>query len=175
MKIRPTWLPILMMFCFAARLSTEGVKGNRFAISPDSKWIAQIGPGSQGGQQLTIQDTRGPQPRRILWQSVRWVEVDWSPDSQYLAVTDHYDGHEAAILIFAVPTAVHADFALIFQTPREPDSQIAWSLENWDVEKRRVALLKTEDLLGQQPRYRRSVRYFQLGTSVLKQTLYDSF
>lgn len=133
--------------------------------SPDNRWICRIQRGAEGeGQEVTVQTARYPDSARVLWRSPRWVAVDWSPDGRFLAVTDHYDGHESKVLVFAVPDVARKEFDLIFETPRDADKQVAWLVERWNSAKDQVVLRRKEDRLGQEPRYAESLRDFDLLT-----------
>jgi hypothetical protein len=148
--------------------------------SPNGVWLCEIRRQStQGGNELAVRNKKARENEIIVWRSPRWLDAAWSPDSKFLAVTDHYDGHESAVFIFAVPNIQHADFRLIFQTPRNDDIQAEWSLRNWSVERREVVLNRRVERPEEQPipkgksRYEYATFTFPLGTAAIKQNFYS--
>ncbi|HJT82313.1 MAG TPA: hypothetical protein VJ719_14050 [Chthoniobacterales bacterium] len=141
--------------------------------SPDGAWIVQIGQQPEsGGQQVRLRSQAGNET--VLWKSPRWLEASWSPSSDYLAVTDHLDGHQAAVLIFMLDEGT---FKLVFQTPLDPDIQAEWSLQKWNLRDREVLLRRrTERIAGapnsQESRYKDSNYTFPLGSVPIRQNLY---
>ena len=77
----------------------------------------------------------------LLRQNNRWIDAKWSPDSRFLAVTDHLDGHISDVYIFAV-AAGEAGPTLLYHTPDLHRYDVQWEVTDWDVSRREIVLDK---------------------------------
>lgn len=71
-----------------------------------------------------------------------WIDAKWSPDSQFLAVIDHPDGHIADVYVFGITAAdAHAPtVALLYHTPNALTYDVRWDVVGWHTEKREIVL-----------------------------------
>lgn len=113
------------------------------AISPDGRytcWIERITADTSSSfdtVNLLIQcSSETPQK---LWTTFRTLGVEWSPDSHWLAVNDHYLASESAILIFDMRQKF---FPLIYQTPLSSNTQDSWRLIGWNIKKKQIQIKK---------------------------------
>jgi hypothetical protein len=128
--------------------------GSAADLSAAEKWSApngqmvcfsRLGRRSKG-EEMWIRLRSAPETQ-LLWASDSRLEAAWSPDSRFVAVTDHYDGKHHAVLVFglAFDTAKGTlATALLFQTPLPEDREVSWQLLGWDLKKGKIILGKTE-------------------------------
>src|SRR5882757_173412 len=64
------------------------------------------------GMKLFLRPANSPNAGVLLRQNDRWIDAKWSPDSHFLAVIDHLDGHMSDVYVFGV-TAADADARLV--------------------------------------------------------------
>lgn len=102
--------------------------------SPSKAYVCSIGSGKGGyGNVVTLRSSSGNRSV-VLHASDRWVEVSWSPDSRWLLVTDHWDGHGANIRIYEVPENSAAEewkVREVYATPDPTRYDCKWSLLEW--------------------------------------------
>ena len=77
----------------------------------------------------------------LLRQNDRWIDAKWSPDSQFLAVIDHPDGHISDVYVFGV-AAANAAPTLLYHTPYLYKYDVKWDVMGWDVARRQIILGK---------------------------------
>jgi hypothetical protein len=75
-----------------------------------------------------------------LWENSRWIDAKWSPDSRFLAVIDHLDGHMADVYIFGV--SADATPTLFYHTPNLRTYDVQWDVVGWKLKTRSVILKK---------------------------------
>jgi hypothetical protein len=68
-------------------------------------------------------------------------DAKWSPDSQFVAVIDHLDGHISDVYVFAVGAAEAAPM-LLYHTPDLHAYDVKWEITGWDVQRHEVTLDK---------------------------------
>jgi hypothetical protein len=88
-----------------------------------------------------------PQSRVLVWASEGWMEVEWSPESNCLAVIDHFASGQSAVLFFSVsydPKEKKIDTVLCFETPLKDRRKQEWEVKAWNLKKEQVLLLKKE-------------------------------
>jgi hypothetical protein len=120
------------------------------------------------GEELWIRVRGGGEPE-LVWGSDSRLEAAWSPDSNFLAVTDHYDGSHHAVLVFGVGFDAEKGSVrtgLLFQTPIQPDREVSWKFLGWDLKKGLVKLGKTEGK-------RRTIVDAFLSGEIVEQDLYS--
>lgn len=93
------------------------------------------------GMKLFLRPANSPNAVVLLRQNNRWLDAKWSPDSHFLAVIDHLDGHMSDVYVFGV-TAVDAAPTLLYHTPDLHTYDVKWEVAGWDVSRRQVVLDK---------------------------------
>jgi hypothetical protein len=130
-------LGIPVMFVTAA-LAAE----HRF-VSPNGEFeaytIAANGDGS--GMKLFLHRANSREAGVLLRQNNRWIDAKWSPDSRFLAVIDHVDGHISDVYVFGVGANDTAP-TLLYRTPDLHKYDVRWDVTGWDAERREVVLDK---------------------------------
>lgn len=114
-------------------------------LSPNGEFEAYTAPNfpDGGGMKLFLRHAHARDTGMLLAQNGRWVDAKWSPDSQFLAVVDHPDGHIADVYVFGVkaadaaasPTAI-----LFYRTPKPLTYDVQWGVTGWHLENREVVL-----------------------------------
>ena len=67
--------------------------------------------------------------------------MKWSPDSRFLAVINHLDGHISDVYVFSAGAADAAP-TLLYHTPDLRTYDIKWEVTGWDAERREIILDK---------------------------------
>jgi hypothetical protein len=96
-----------------------------------------------GGMKLFLRRANASDAGVLLAQNGRWIDAKWSPDSYFLAVIDHPDGHIADVYIFGVTAATAAaspTATLFYHTPNPLTYDVRWDVAGWHAEKREVIL-----------------------------------
>ena len=57
------------------------------------------------GMKLFLHRANSRDPGVLLKENNRWIDAKWSPDSRFLAIIDHLDGHIADVYVFGVGAA----------------------------------------------------------------------
>ena len=101
----------------------KALAGEHHFASPNGEFEAYtIAANEDGtGMKLFLRRANSTDAGVLLRQNNRWIDAKWSPDSRFLAVMDHLDGHISDVYIFAVaavdagPDALlsHARFAQV--------------------------------------------------------------
>jgi hypothetical protein len=95
-----------------------------------------------GGMKLFLRRANARDTGVLLAQNARWIDAKWSPDSRFLAIINHPDGHIADVYIFGV-TAANAtspSVTLLYHTPNSLTYDVRWDVVGWYAEKREVIL-----------------------------------
>ena len=137
MRIR--WFTSL--FLLASTLSAEAP---RF-VSPDGRFETYTTPNSPKGygSKMFLHRAGGHATGRLLWENGRWIDAKWSPDSRFLAVIDHPDGHVTDVYIFGVSAAdatAAPSAMLLYHTPAPFTYDVKWELLAWHLKTREVVL-----------------------------------
>ena len=76
-------------------------------MSPDGKFQAYTIAANEDrtGMKLFLRCANSRDAGVLLRQNNRWIDAKWSPDSRFLAVIDHLDGHISDVYIFGVAVA----------------------------------------------------------------------
>jgi hypothetical protein len=93
------------------------------------------------GMKLFLRLANSPDAGVLLRQNNRWIDAKRSPDSRFLAVIDHLDGHMSDVYVFGV-TAVDAGPTLLYHTPDLHMYNVKWEVAGWDISRRQVVLDK---------------------------------
>ena len=94
------------------------------------------------GMKLFVRRVPAHDTGLLLAQNGRWIEAKWSPDSQFLAIIDHPDGHIADVYVFGI-TAADAEpptVALLYRTPNALTYDVRWDVAGWNTENREIVL-----------------------------------
>jgi hypothetical protein len=126
------------LFLTVAALSAE----HQF-LSPNGEFEAYTTPADEEGtgMKLYLRRTNSGDPGVLLRQNNRWIDAKWSPDSRFVAVIDHLDGHISDVYVFGV-TAANAAPTLLYHTPDLHSYDVKWEVTDWDVSQREVVLEK---------------------------------
>jgi hypothetical protein len=92
---------------------------------------------------LYLRRANSRDPGVLLRQNNRWIDANWSPNSQFLAVIDHLDGHISDVYVFAV-AAADATPTLLYHTPDLRRYDVKWEVADWDVARGEIILRKEE-------------------------------
>jgi hypothetical protein len=68
----------------------------------------------------------------LLRENGRWIAAKWSPDSNFIGVEDHWDGHASEVYVYKVTASAEHRFnvRLVFHTP-ENAYDLQWYIERW--------------------------------------------
>ena len=124
-------------------------------VSPNGKFEAYTTANfpDGGGMKLFLRRVQAHDAGVLLTQNGRWINAKWSPDSQFLAVIDHPDGHIADVYVFGI-TATETEppaVALLYRTPNPSTYDVKWDVVGWNINNREVVL-------------KQDVRYQESGT-----------
>jgi len=102
----------------------------------------------------------------LLRQTDRWIDAKWSPDSRFLAVIDHLDGHMSDVYVFGGKEEQLGP-TLLYHTPDLHTYDVKWEVADWDVSRRQVILDKEvkQEVSGKSTRQKIAAR---IGTEPLK-------
>ena len=134
-------LCLVIMFAAATHASAY-----EHLVSPNGKFeaytTANLPDGT--GMKLFLRRARSRAAGILLWQNNRWIDAKWSPDSRFLALTDHPDGHVSDVYIFGViapdAAAARPTVTLFYQTPDPFTYDVKWELVRWKLENREIVL-----------------------------------
>ena len=83
--------------------------------------------------------------RSVLAASDRWLDAKWSPNSRFLAVGNHFDGHIADIYVFGVVGSAGLllpDITLRAHSPYLSTYDVPWEVIGWHLHQREILLKK---------------------------------
>ena len=135
--MRPLWLILTFV-------ATTYASAYEQFVSPDGEFEAYTTPASaDGGMKLFLRRAQARDTGVMLAQNGRWIDAKWSPDSRFLAVIDHPDGHIADVYVFGV-TAANAAASpiaiLFYHTPNPLTYDVQWNVVGWHAEEHEVVL-----------------------------------
>jgi hypothetical protein len=93
------------------------------------------------GMKLFLRRANAPRTGVLLRENNRWIDAKWSPDSRFLAVIDHFDGHIADVYVFGI-SAADAAPTLLYHTPELLTYDVQWDVIGWRVARREIVLDK---------------------------------
>ena len=97
--MRAVWLLVLLVAADSA-IAYEPY------VSPNGKFevytTANFPDG--GGMKLFLRPVEWHDEGMLLAQNGRWIDAKWSPDSQFLAIINHPDGHIADVYVLGITT-----------------------------------------------------------------------
>jgi len=92
------------------------------------------------GMKLFLRRVKSADAGVLLKENNRWVDAKWSPDSRFLAVIDHPDGHISDVYVFGVTPDAAA--TLLYHTPDLRTYDVHWEVTGWNAERREIILRK---------------------------------
>jgi hypothetical protein len=115
-------------------------------VSPGGTFEAYTTPNTQDGtgMKLFVRRAKTRETGMLILENMRWIDAKWSPDSQFLAVIDHSDGHIADVYVFGVRAADAAQpqLTLYYRTPEPRTYDVRWNVVGWRVGRREVILVQ---------------------------------
>lgn len=141
------------------------IKPKTVLYSPDKKYACWTEKLEEGGVRLMVRANIPSAPTHPVWKSIRTIGLQWSKNSQWLAVKDNHLAAESAVLIFDFGQSNHP---LIYQSPLSKTDQDVWTVVKWDTAKRQVEL-KRERRFEKSPHF----ETVTLGTKSVEPTLYQ--
>ncbi len=118
------------------------------------------------GMKLFVRHRRSRAPAIFLLQNNRWIDAKWSPDSRFLAVIDHLDGHIADVYVFGITAGNPAGppiATLFYHTPDLRTYDVQWDVVDWLLPARSI-ILKKNVHFG----FRQETIVAHIGTTALK-------
>jgi hypothetical protein len=124
-------------------LVAEAPAGEHRFVSPNGEFEAYTIPANDDGSgaKLFLHRANSCDAGALLRQNNRWIDAKWSPDSRFLAVIDHLDGHISDVYVFSVSGADAAP-TLLCHTPDLHKYDVKWEVTAWDVAHRQIELDK---------------------------------
>lgn len=106
-------------------------------LSPNGELEAYTTPANEDGtgMKLYLRRANSGDLGVLLRQNNRWMDAKWSPDSRFVAVIDHLDGHISDVYVFGVATA-DASPTLFYHTPDLHSYDVKWEVAGWDESRR---------------------------------------
>ena len=90
-------------------------------VSPNGKFEAYTTRNAEDGtgMKLFLRCAKSHDAGILVFENMRWIDAKWSPESRFLAVVDHNDGHIADVYVFGVRAAGAAQpqITLHYHTP----------------------------------------------------------
>lgn len=131
-------------------------------ISPNHRFEAyQTDNAPDGtGAKLFLRRANSRDTGVLVFENMRWIDAKWSPDSRFLAVVDHNDGHIADVYVFGVRAADAAQpqITLYYHTPDPNTYDVRWDVVGWKLRERTIILDKeVRDTNGQKPTYHQKI------------------
>jgi hypothetical protein len=122
---------------------TETLANEHQFVSPNGEFEAYTTAANQdgNGMKLLLRPAGSRDTGVLLRQNNRWIDAKWSPDSDFLAVIDHLDGHISDVYVFGVGGA-DAAATLLYHTPDLHRYDVQWEVTGWNVARREVILEK---------------------------------
>lgn len=124
-----------------------------FIPSPDGRFVAYRTPNSTHGigERLFVRFASTSDSGRLLLQNNRNMDAQWSPDSTFLAVTNHTDPHITVVLVFRISGHGSIPYAqLVFISPDSGVWDTKWFVSGWDISHRTILLEKR--VAGEEPK-----------------------
>jgi hypothetical protein len=80
----------------------------------------------------------------LLFSNQRWIDAKWSPDSRFVAVTDHANGHIADVYGFGIlaGNGQRLRTVLYYHTPKPLTYNVKWHVAGWLPRQRSIVLTK---------------------------------
>src|SRR6266478_1015366 len=94
------------------------------------------------GMKLFVHRTDGHGSVVLLFSNQRWIDAKWSPDSRFLAVIDHPDGHVADVYASGIMPGNQLLLVLYYHTPNPFTYGVKWDVVGWRPDGRSIILSK---------------------------------
>ena len=90
----------ILVALFVVAGSTRASAYQRF-ISPNGRFEAYTTANAPNGtgMKILLRAAGSRDEGTLLWKNNRWLDARWSPDSRFLAIIDHLDGHIADVYV----------------------------------------------------------------------------
>jgi hypothetical protein len=126
-------------------LVAEALAAEHHFISPNGEFEAYTIPANDDGTgiKLFLHRANSRNTGVLLRKNNRWIDAKWSPDSRFLAVIDHLDGHISDVYVFTVGAA-NAVPTLLYHTPELHKYDVKWEVIGWNVTRREIILDKEQ-------------------------------
>ena len=140
-------------------------------VSPDGKFEAYTTRKTEDGTgvKLFLRRAKSQDSGILVFENMRWIDAKWSPNSRFLAVVDHNDGHIADVYVFGVRAADAAppEITLYYHSPAPNTYDVKWDVVGWDLDTRSIILDKeVRDTNGQKPTHHEKI-LARIGTTPL--------
>ena len=124
-------------------LTADALPADHQFLSPNGEFEAYTTPADDDGtgMKLYLRRANSGDSDVLLRQNNRWIDAKWSPDSRFIGVIDHLDGHISDVYVFGVAT-VDASPTLFYHTPDLHSFDVKWEVVGWDESQREVVLDK---------------------------------
>src|SRR4030095_1022486 len=137
-------------------------------VSPNSKFEAYTTARwpNGTGMKLFLRHAAARDAGALLKENNRWIDAKWSPDSRFLAVIDHLDGHISDVCVFGITAANPTGppvATLFYHTPELRTYNVQWDVVDWLLNTRSV-ILKKNIHFG----FRQETMVADIGTTALK-------
>ena len=122
-------------------LVTQVIAGEHHFVSPHGQFEAYTIPANEdgSGMKLSLRRANSRDAGVLVRENNRWIDAKWSPDSRFLAVIDHFDGHISDVYVFGIAATDEAP-TLLYHTPDLHTYDVKWEVTGWDVARREVIL-----------------------------------
>jgi hypothetical protein len=132
-----SWLAFTLAFATPARAKEWE--------APNKILVCILVENVDGKADLFLQSRRDIHAKILLHSGSKDMEVNWSPDSQFVAVTDQIHPHRNALWIYSVaykPGDQSIVIKPIYETPSDNEKSITWKLKRWDLTGRAAYIQK---------------------------------
>jgi len=149
-------------------LVTQAVANEHRFVSPNGEFEAYTTAANQEGTgtKLFLRRATSRDTGVLLKQNNRWIDAKWSPDSKFVAVVDHLDGHISDVYVFGVAGADAAPI-LLYHPPNLRQYDVRWEVIGWNLARREIILEKAVKHEGPGRITREKVKA-RIGTEPLK-------
>ena len=141
-------------------------------VSPDQRFEAYTTPHWSDGTGMVLFLRRfGLSDTGLrLHGNNRWIDAHWSPDSRFLAMIDHPDGHVSDVYVYGISSPGRGKTpiaTLLYHSPRPWTYDVKWEVLGWRLSRRSIILKKEMRDQGAGP-IQRSTIVGRIGTTALK-------
>ena len=135
--------------CFAVFLCCGVLSETAWAyeriVSPDHLFEAYTTSNNLDGtgMKLFVRRYGGSEPGVLLASNDRWLDARWSPNSRFLAVSNHFDGHMNDVYVFGLGDPADSStpkVALYAHSPNLDTYDVQWEVVGWRMRHREVLL-----------------------------------
>ena len=136
---------IMLLWCGALPITANAYE---HFTSPDGKFEAYTTADTEDGHgmKLFVRPSGDSESGILLATNGRWLDAQWSPDSHFLAVGDHWDGHINDIYVFGIRRDTPSSMpkaTLYAHSPNVSVYDVQWEVAAWNLRHRDILLKKT--------------------------------